>query len=518
MQKKLLVVLVFAFLICEGQSSYEIIKGREFDVSDKRKYFWSVEPDENSFYAYRAFYTQSEPFLCRFDAKTATLQYEKNLGIKDEETILETHNQNGRIYIITVITHKKEKRKLYLLRVIKSDTGEQIGDIKVMEDIDTKKDNGGHRHFNVEFSPDGKKMMTVLDEKNEGEPRTVRAKLFNSASFSKIWEKHPVENLEKSPLYVSDFKVDNDDRFIYQGGYLNRENPDDVIYCICISPGNNPVTHFVKIPSGNKTILNPNLELFDNSLVYTGEFLDGINTSKYDGHLKTTGFFAITVDPKDAVIKGMSFEYLSPELQEKLTYKAKNLVYNTKGVTDDNKLFKHFKSIYIDGRLYVVKYHGYDYTIVNNGSSVSYHYGREIIVLKYNAETKLEKMKIIPRNTVGVERAISDKYTNHLMVTGTKKLHLIFYDRDKNLLQFPDVNNYEPSKYKGIVTFSQKTWPVYVTLNENGELSREIIKSDYQVELWNIETPNVKKSNSLLLAPQSENKNKTRMDLLTIKE
>lgn len=518
MQTKLAVALCFTFLISQSQTGYDIIRGREFDVSDKKRHFWSIESDEGSFYAYRAFYNQTEPILCRFDAKTAAMQYEKDLGIKDEETILETFNKNGRIFIVTVVREKKEKRELFLLRVINSANGDQLGDTKVMETIDTRKDKGGHRYFNLKFSPDGKKMMTLLDEKNEGEPRMVTAKLYNAGNFVKIWEKRPVENFEKSPLYTSDFMVDNENRFICLGTYLRPGSTDDVIFAVCISPGGNPGSQFVKIPAEDKTTINLNLEQPDNGLVCTGEFLSGINASKYEGHLKTTGFFALTIDAKEAAVKGMSYEYLSPELQEKLTYKAKNPLYKMKGVENDNKLFKHFKSLYIDGSLYVVKYHGYDYTVVSNGNSITYHYGREIIVLKYNGETKLEKMRIIPRNTVGVEGFVNDKYTNHLQATGTKNLHLIYYDRDKNLNTFPNVNSYDPAKYKGIIAFSQMTWPVCVTIDKNGDLSRQIIQPDPAIELWNVDNLNIKKSNSILLSPQSESKNMARMDVITIKE
>jgi len=516
MPKKIIIVLLFFALFSKSQP-YTVIKGKEFDVSDKKTSFLVIEADDNSFYMLRRKSNSEEPVLCRFDIPSASLQYEKKIEMKSEEVIIEAYNRNGKVILLSSIIEKKAHKELFLLRIINTVNGEMMGNVKVLEEIDTKNDNGGYWYFRLYFSPDNKKMMALLSEKTAEGPRKSVAKLYDTDNFKKIWEKQPVETFENSYAYSSDFMTDNDGRFIYLMAYLRAGSSDNIIYAVCLSSANNTTNQFIKVPSDNKTTLNLNLEQLENGLVCTGEFLDGTNTAKEYAKLATTGFFALTIDTKEATTKGQSYDYLSPELQGKLTYKAKNPVYKLKGIKKDNKLFKHFHSFYIDGALYVVKYHGYDYTLSGSNSTMRYHYGREIIVLKYGSDKKLEWMQIIPRNAVEVEGYGN---TNVLQMTGTKELHLVYYDRDKNLQTFPDVNVYDPAKYKGIMAFSNKTWPVCVTLSKNGTLKREIIKGtgENEVELWDLEENAGTKKNNLILSPKFDKKNVATIDILTINE
>jgi hypothetical protein len=184
------------------------------------------------------------------------------------------------------------------------------------------------------------------------------------------------------------------------------------------------------------------------------------------------GFFLMKIDPARASVKWKSYDYFNSDLVSKLTYRDKSGFYKREGIKAtyySNKFFRHYKTFFINGAYYLVKYHGYELTD-EHGKDLGDH---EIIVLKHQEE-KLSWMKIIPRrNTSATKSGIA--------YNSSGNLSLFYFDRPSNLDKFPDAENYDPHKYKEATP--KKSVLVQALINTEGKISRKKINSERSWQL-----------------------------------
>ena len=510
-----LYLVFFLFSLFSKSQPYSITKGADFLIKNGDSYLTYIGEDGGNYYVLRRDNKDYAHYLCKFDYASSSLLYQKKIELKENEWVSETYVKNGKVLVLTKLSEPKTDRDLYLLHIINSGNGELTGTPNVVEEIKTK---GNRNYFSMtlRFSPDSKKMLALLMEESRTVSTKITAKLYDTDNFKKIWEKQPLQSFDNSPTSFSTFRTDNAGRLIYLIAYQRPGGmKDDVVYGICVSEPFNAATTCLRLPSDNKTTINLDLEFIENELICTGEFLEGNNTPKNRATLQSTGFFMLSVDPGTPKILAQSYDRISSEVQSKLSYSDPNPRYRTEGIEKDNKLFKHFRSYSLDGALYVVNYHGYDYQLSpsNSMSLVNYH-GNEIIVLKY-VNGKLEWMQIIPRNTHGTGEYYYKSHT--LQVVTGKKLHILYYDRKKNFENFPDPKIYEAGKYEGIATLGSETFPVCLTLDKFGNMTREIIPGDENTRLWNSDDVSLKNTMGLPLAPRFEKK-AGRIDVMKFRE
>jgi hypothetical protein len=490
---------LFLFVIQLSQAqNFTLTQGKEFSDPDHQLEAIFIGANETHNYLLRQNVSKLRSFrLCSFDNKTSALVNETNIELEDNETLVNQAYVNNCVLLFTKIQKTSSPKIFFLLRVLNAATGDKLMETLVVEELELSKDDFNPIDLIVEFSPDFKNMLLILNNRNENSTK-INSKLYNTSTFKKIWEKQFVENFEKAKALPFDCHVDNMGNFIYQIGYLLPGTEDEFAYAVCISPPNNVSRNFIKLPFENKTLINSNLELIGNELICLGEFVDGAKEKTSNAEGSALGFFLFNLDLVNLQITLQRFDYISAELAEK--------------IVDAKPNFKHYRSYYINKELYVVNHHSYEnyYSLYNTYSRYPLEFDKEILVLNYGEDRKLKWMRIIPRNVASI--------ANVLQVVCTKNIHILYHDTPKNLKNYPNVNDYNIEKWKLTGGLGKGALTLCVTIDEKGVMKRNIVQpAEANTHLMGF-GPYCIKPNSALPLKFNYNKkeNIARMDLLTI--
>lgn len=510
--KRFLSVFILLMLSFFGKSqTYSITVGQEFNDPKKRNSLEVIYTDTNYFYVLRG--EGSARSFCKFDAATSTLQYSKELIFKKKEKFFQAFYKQGKIAIFSTVESSREKT-LYLLRLIHAETGALIDSSRIFKTLVGSSEIPELPSF--QFSPDGNYMAIDVFNIVEG---------YTTNGFNKLWERPIISKVENKYAagQCSNILITNEGLIGYIVCYRTSDTTGS-LRSICLIEGINGKCNFVKIPSENKTLIDINLELVGADLICSGEFMDGINVNKeWNGKLKNNGFFTLFLDPRSGKIKSQNYDLLSPELQLKLTYKDNNTAYSKDRLPEDNKFFKHFKSFYFNGCLYVMKYHAYNFVerFYNNGrpsGNLNHHLCKEILVTKYTEDRRLDWMQIIPRNTDAITATnfyfVFSAETklhpvNALEVFLSDNINILFYDTPENLFRFPEIKEYNPSQYAPAVYMDLV---VQVVLDNYGNLRRVSVPEVGAGSLRKT-TPSLRQGGYKIIPQQLDGK-KRRIDLL----
>ena len=360
-----------------------------------------------------------------------------------------------------------------------------------------------NRNFEVIYSPDNSKMLILKEEITDSREQIINVKIYEVESNKKICDQKLNTDSENQVPTGYDYLLTNEGRFCYL--FETSEN----INGMQIISEEYSKNKTVMIPSVN-TLINLKIEIVNNLLLCSGEILEGKRQAKTNDEPANMGFFLLVINPKTAEIKNQSYDYLSSELQTKLNYKDKNYYYTEEGIKSysfSHKAYKHYKTIYLNGSIYVIKYHGYTWRHQNSfGVETTYPSAKEIIVLKYN-NFKLEWMSLIPR-----KNSEASKMGMNFIIS--KKLHLFYFENPENL-KTPDIKNYDHKTYQSVKASSSVL--VNTVIEEDGKIIREEIKSDKDWYLPpNFNAAFLSHSKSTIIS--TFDKKKRRFDLISVKD
>ncbi|WP_317896801.1 hypothetical protein [Aurantibacillus circumpalustris] len=492
-------ITLFIFVI-QGFQAQNIVltQGKNFsDPQIQLEPIFIGSDDKTNYLLRHARHKTREFKLCSFNNITSELNYEKNIELDKDEILVSQAIASNKIILFTKAKKTNPSRTLFLIRILNASTGAYLMETMVIQEFQMQNEDIKPIEFDAQFSPDSKKMLLILNNKNniQGKPEV---KLYETESFKKIWDKQFHETFEKSNTYPFDFHVDNLGNFIYQIAYYRNVSEKDIGYALCVSPPDNVSLYNIKFPTENKTVIYSNLEFVENQLICNGQFVDGVNKSLDKADPKTIGFFLLKFDMAKFELSQSSFDYFSSELYEKLG--------NTRPV------FKHHRTYIINNEIYEVTFHTLNVYNYYYYYSSSIQYGKEIVVLKYGQDGRLKWMQIIPRNVA--------KDANILHVICTNKIHLFYSDLQKNLSRFPDITNYDIKRWEPTGGMGKATLTLCVTINSSGKMVREVVRpAESNTHLMKFNAHCIKPNSPL---PMRFNYNKRakigRMDLLTISD
>jgi len=494
-----------AFILPAQQS--RIITGEEFQTVAGAEKDLFINSDSSGFYLINnsSSLKDGECFLYKFSSLNSKKIYQKQLNFNYTGTlnIIAAENIKGRIYLFIQRTDLVEKKVHLLKREFNTNTGEEIGEAKVIEEFEFKFETDVLRTFTVIFSSDNSKVLILKEELTDSRDQIVHAKVYLVNGFKKLWEQFPNTDSENQIPAGDNYLLDNEGRFCYLFETIENNHGIKIIYD---GPSQNKT---LMLPTTSITILNPTLENVNNLLICTGEFLEGERKFKRDDIPSKMGFFFLQIDPAAAQVKTQSMDLLSTDLQNKLTYNDKNYYYKFEGIKSfhyGNKTYKHYKTFYLNGCFYVIKYHGYIYfSETLKGDPIPYPALNEIIVMKYK-DFKLDWMRLIPgKNSSGKKTGINFVLSD--------KLHLFYFDDPVNLQRFREVYIYDNVSYKTVNNSSATL--IHAVIDASGKIDREIIKTDKSWRLHeDYSKTSLKHFNATII--NSIDKKKRRFDLIKV--
>lgn len=492
---------------------FKLTKGADFEKAnwDSRM----LDHDDKGFY----YLTQMGSFLSpkyvlrKFDLITAKLIYERTIDFTGDDYmggrafLVDIFNKNGKILAFSKST--KGKQNHLMMQEYSSETGELIGKpviVDEMADTHAYVISEAVVDFKISFSPDNKKMLIIGEVKEAHKVQKVFAKLYDLKGYKKLWEKEPIAVYRNSTVSSFNYCVDNLGNFSYVFVYLkpksegfNRYANEHFAHAIGVSLFGRNDSKTIEITSNEIATFDPKLEIINNLLVCTGEYEhQGLPGSAYVED-KKVGFFLLTIDGETGVLKSKSYEYFTPEIHKKLSYKDKGYV-NTPAC---QKAYTNYKTLSINDAFYQIKLRTID---------DDYYWARkgmEILIYKYDLNNKLEWMKVLPRSTFKEFTAV-----NYFV---GKNLNLLYYEDIKNLNDFPNPETYNPGKYKQVKS-GEKAVLMFVKIDERGNVIREKIEKEGEnliLDRLNYDKVVIKEKNSIVI-PVKQSKSERRYDILKV--
>jgi len=337
-------------------------------------------------------------------------------------------------------------------------TGESAYTPMGLEELNIPGSQAENITASVKSSPDLKKLLLVITIKSEKSTKKI-ANLYNAVSLAKIGTKQPIEKIEQAPAKPLQFEVDNAGNFIYLVSYLRPGAKNDVALAVCYSAAYKTSTSFVKLPTENKTIKTGEIQVHDNELICTGEFINGIEKSLYTVDYKHVGIYMFSFKLESSEISAQNFDIFSGDVQAKLFGNPELFLY---------------RSYYIDKELYVVFQDFYSTKVyhkretptgfVEKDLRMVIDYGKQIMIVKYSSAKKTEWMRIIPRNTLG-EALI-------MQVVCAKNIHILYHDTEKNFKKYPDVNTFKFEKWNPTGGLGKGAITACVTIDKMRNMKR----------------------------------------------
>lgn len=469
MKNSFVILFTLLFFIARSQNS-KLISSTVFStVANADEDYW-IQGDPNAGYLINSSesLTTGQCLLYKFDTKTGFKIFEKELHFSESGILklITAIYLNETINLFIVVTNVEEKKVYLIQKKINAITGIEIENSKEIDRFEIEFETDILRDFIVIFSPDNSKMGILREEISSSRERITHAKVLDVKEQKVIWKQKLNTNSENEIPSGKNFIVDNHANIFYL-----FETIDYHFHGIQKLFENLTQNKTLLLPTGNNSLNNPVIELVNNTLLCSGEFLEGERSNKTLEQDVRMGFFLMNIDAEKLQIINQTFDYLSEEFQQKLTYRDKNYFFKLEGIKSNHyshKIYQHFKTIEKNGSFYVIKYNGYSYeTEKINGEEIHHEYHREILVFKYS-NYLLNWSRIIPRN-------IHNQNKLGLEISIDHQLNLFYFDNAENLKKFPETENYNKKDYSKV---KGKSALVSAFINENGNIQRNIISSE----------------------------------------
>jgi hypothetical protein len=465
--KKTLTLFLSVYCISISSQVVEIQKGQEFENPEKRWIDRFLDPGPSMFYTLR---TNSSSYLkdlliTGFNSENAGVEFEQTVNFEFGEYYLGAYHKNGKILIFSGYHKKEQKISGLVLREFDDKNGKPLSDAKVINEHNHHTEPGTTT-IDFDFSPDEKKTLVLFSRSLDDKLIEVKAKIYNTHNFSVIGERVVNRSYQKSAIDFQKYTVNNEGSFIYVFTYQNEKT--EVCYAMAVQSGiTQPAV--IKIPGEKVTISNYDISLSGNKILMPVEFLPGVSRDRDNISADSVGFGLIVIDIPSLKVQSENFDFLNGEEKAKLDYKIKNPLYRRKGTDHRNKYFVPYKTIVSSDGVYCLWLHHHAFILSNSGSEKTYNYSREMIVMKYSADHKLQWSRIVPRYVLGSGSELR-YYVNYAFAN---KLHLFYLEHPYNLEDFPDVNHQLGAKEYQFVDPDRSTAvPVMVTIEPTGTMTR----------------------------------------------
>jgi hypothetical protein len=462
MKQLALILLFFSRTVFLYSQQVKITKGEMFISPSPREDLW-ISNDSTGIYFINPVSLHSNTCTSyRFDIHSGNRISSKTIeftaGVASE--IVSVKLLGNKIILFVKEERKEGKVQLYK-REFYASNGMEIGKQILADEFEIGFETQVIREYKIIYSPDNNLRLLIREEITDSREQIMYAKVISVKNDKIIWEQSLNRSSEDQVPYGYNYVLSNDGYFCYL--FSNDEQ-----HGIQIINNKYSDNRSIIITSPGITIGNTALDLCNNALLCSGEMHEGNRKFKiYLDSAVRMGFFLMKIDPADASIKWKSYDYFNSDVASKLTYRDKNGFYKWEGVKAtyySNKFFRHYKTFFINGEYYLVKYHGYDLDD-EHGRNFGDH---EIIVSKHQEE-KLSWMEIIPRRNISLAKS-------GIAFNCTGNLTLFYFDRPANLDKFPDAENYDPHKYKEGTR--KRSALVRTTINAEGKISRKKINSE----------------------------------------
>lgn len=452
--KTLFLLLAVFSLTAAFSQDITIVPGTEFKVDDGSIYNYYIGNDVTGVYIKRTS-TKGRGItqvIQKLDPKTLGVIYDKSFELEKLETINYCLLKENKIFIFSQKYDKELKMIYFLLRQFSASTGDMIGEIKQVSSISCIPSESNDLHFNVNFSPDDKKMVIISTYE---EP--AQATIYETSTFKKISTKNVVSSYKNSTIGSFNYRIDNNGAFFYLFYYM--KDFDKKIKGIAVANIQPEASQAIITPLGldKFELVNGTFQFVNNSLAFCGIFKEDVETKK--NVEKGIGVYSFFIDAKTNDITSKGFDYFPKDVKEKLTYRD-GLIQESPA-----EKFYSFEEIFTVGEsVYLIESHSY--AISGNGYT---SYERELIVSKFNKTGKMEWMKIIPKFT-------ANNLNNFNYLVRNNKVYLFYAEHPKNL-ERTTVDTYEPKKYVEIKNYNGSVL-VCTTIDEKGNLNRsEVLRN-----------------------------------------
>jgi len=459
----LLFLVKFIFL---HPQQVKITKGEAFTSSSPKEDIWPGN-DSLGIYLVNTAESPGTFTLSHFDVQSGKRISSKTIeftpGLSSQ--IVSAKLLGGKIILFVKEESKTGKVQLYR-REFYASNGMETGKQTLTDEFEIGFETQVIREYKIIYSPDNSMRLLIREEITDSREQIMYAKVTSVKDDKILWEQSLNRSSEDQAPYGYNYTLTNDGYFCYL--FTNDEQ-----HGIQIIHNRYSENHRIIIDSPGVTIGHPVLDICNDALICSGEVHEGNRKFKiYLDSAVKMGFFMMKIDPASASVKWKSCDYFNSDLARKLTYRDRSRYYSYEGVKAtyySNKYFMHYKTFFINGAYYLVKYHGYDARDEIGKSSADH----DIIIMKHQEE-KLEWMKIIPRRNSSITKS-------GIAYLCDKGLALFYFDHPSNLDKFPDVENYDPMKYKELKP--KKSVLVQSIINPGGKITRKKISSEKSWQL-----------------------------------
>ncbi len=495
-------MLAASIVLCNTVFSQNITikKGQEFIPEDDASFNFYIDKDATGIYIGRTS-TKGKGItkvIQKLDANTLSPLYSNSYHLDKGEETSATYLKNNKILVFTTKYDKDEQVKYFLLREFDAKTGNSLGERKEISAIKSDAWGVQGRNFYVTFSPDDSKMAITDEFKWPKKQSEVQATIYETSTFKKLGTKTVIDAYGNSTIGSFNYRIDNNGTFYYLFNYMIDFEEEIGGLALAGIPANEVKSVVTPLPFNKLAIQNGTFEFVNNNLVFCGVFKDVVTKKeRKEGKVQDVGVYSFFIDGKTGEVKNKGFDYFSPAVKEKLTYKD--------GLIEESPANKYysFEEIFtFNENTYLIESHSYG--ISSNNSYTSYE--RELIVSKFDKEGKMEWMKIIPKFT-------ANNLNNFNFIVRNNKVYLFYAEHPKNL-EKSTVTDYDAKRYADIKNYNGSVL-VCTSFDERGTLSR---KEVFRNEGWCYDPISTNiildKDNGLLL--RMINKEKERYDKVTL--
>lgn len=505
-------LLISLFLIASLHAqTYQIIKGEEYACPKRSFHLRPLESDDEGFYLIKNAnaFTADKDVLHKLDLKTANTVYYKTFGydigaLKWNITIIDViNNGRGKFLMVLKCVNDAETKMQMVIRQFSAITGEEMGEPKVVDEFETK--NRGDfvaklNTYKIAVSNDKSKLLVVTEYKQDERKQQVKLKILDGKNLELMGLKNVATVFENSTIFSQDYAIDNKGDVAYTFKYIYDPKLEysrfdkGITWGVGFIPENTSDNALFSLIKRESCIpAKPVLANCNGNIVCTGNYFD------LAGDDYRLGFYFCTLDLVKQKLGSISRELLSQDYVNKLTYS------DPKGESAVAKRYDFYNVVKGDNCFYTVRFH-YD-----RGKYGDKDYTKEILVHRYDSDGKLEWAKLIPHYGEGT-------FGNIGMLTA-RKLHLFYYDNPENNVKYPEIESYEPTKYKMVSSF-KKANLICLTFDYDGKLKRDVINTEGQeISLFYSDADRyaLNKQNCLITETQIE-KEKARYNLIKVTE
>jgi hypothetical protein len=498
--------IIFITMLCFSTTfsqNISINKGQEFVPEKNATFDYYIGNDASGVYIRRT-RTKGKGtsyLVQKLNPINMSVVYSKDLeiDIENNETMFGSFLKGSKIMVFTELYNKSEQVKYLILREFSATDGNKIGEKHKIAGLNSDPWGVNGRNFHVSFSPDNSKMAITSEFQWPKKTPEVKTDLYETATLKKTESKPLLDSYGNSTISSSGYKIGNDGTFFYLFYYMiNFEEEVGGFAFASIQP-NAIKTIVTELPFNNIEIKNGNIEFIGDKIVFSGMFKDIVTKKqRKEGKIKNVGFYSFFINPKTNEIINKGFDYFTPEVAAKMTYKD--------GLVEESPAskFYSFENIFtLNNNVYLIESHSYT---ISSGNGASFSVEREFIVSKFNKTGKLEWMRIIPKFTGG-------RLNDFNFMVKNNQVYLFYAEHPKNL-EKGSVTDYNPKKYASIRNYNGSVL-VCTTFDEFGNINR---KELFRNEGWCYDPVSTNilldKDNGLLL--RMINKDKERYDKLII--